>query len=75
MYKGEKTDPSNYCPITFIHTLTNMIERAIHVPSICFQNRICYKTINLDLEQIVQLICDLCLSYLTNILLKEFDAG
>ena len=41
--KGKKTDPSNDCPVPFIQTLANIIERASMTKQFAFKTKIALK--------------------------------
>ena len=41
--KGKKTDPSNDCSVSFIQTLTNIIERASMTKQFAFKTEIVLK--------------------------------
>ena len=72
--KGKKTDPSNYRPISLLPSISKIIERVIHDQTNAFlsDEDILY---NYQSGFRGNHSTNLCLSFLTDKILKEFDKG
>ena len=72
--KGKKTDPSNYRPMSLLPSVSKIIERVIHNQTNAFSSDedILY---NYQLGFLFNHLTNLCLSFLTDKILKRFDEG
>ena len=72
--KGKKTDPSNYRPISLLPSISKIIERVIHDQTNAFLS---YEDVlyNYQSDFRGNYSTNLCLFFLTDKVLKEFDKG
>ena len=71
--KGKKTDPSNYRPISLLHVISKIIEKVVHEQTNTFLSD--KNTYNYQSGFRENHSTNLCLSYLTDKILKGFDEG